>query len=107
MTGDDLWQALLEEYSRMGTESKGPHWREEAWWVLHPRWRAPLWQLCYGCGSAPLMTMSPVSGEERLMGIRMMCGMAYARPRLTCDPQDCLPRQMTVRSLSWAEMMAR
>lgn len=103
--GEDLYQHLLGEYSRMSAESTGPDWRDRAWWVLHPRWRPALWQLY--SASARTAVLDFASGRELLLGIRVLCGTQYAHPQLTYDPQDCLPRRMTVRSLTWAELMAR
>lgn len=107
MTSEDLWQHLLAEYARMRDESMQPDWRDRALWVMHPRWRGPLWVLdTYGSWGAPLLVTGPI-GQDMLMGIRVLCGTGYAKPRLTCDPLDCIPSHLTARSLTLAELMAR
>lgn len=113
---EELFRHLYEEYARMSYEAAGAWyvkgtrrpayaWRDMAWWVLHPRWRPRLWRL-QSNWSTPLMEAGP-QYQEAILGIRVLTRSAYAAPRLTLDPQDCLPFRIRARPLSLGEMMTR
>lgn len=110
-----LYRHLMEEYSRMAHEAADAclrerrplhAWRETAWWVMHPRWRPRLWQLYDGRLGGSLLTTGP-QYQEALLGIGVLTRSAYAAPRLTLDPQDCLPFRIRARQLTVREMLAR